>query len=162
MAPVTESIEVPVRSHGQVKIGFRSGWLRVVAIQLGGAGLIGLAFAVLSLAQRQPVQMFDLLRGWGFAWLLILVALFIAWDLAKLGLGYLGKLADSVQAMGMAMNRIADKDDRERDRMVTETAFVGQRLQRMAEQHEEWKTEQRQHNVKLESLLEQLISKNKA
>jgi hypothetical protein len=56
------------------------------------------------------------------------------------------------------MNRIADKDDRERDRMITETQFVSQRLQRMADEHVEWKQEQRAHNSRIEQLLTDLKS----
>lgn len=134
-------------------MGFRSGRIRSLAVKLGGTGLVGVALGALVVARQQPSQVFDLLARWGFWWLLGLAGMFMAWDLVKIGLGYLSKLADSVQQTAVAMNRIADKDDRERDRMVTETAFVGQRLQRMAEQHEEWKAEQREHNRKVEEML---------
>lgn len=114
-----------------ISVGFRSGWIRTVAFSVGGVGLLGVAWGFLSLAQSQPAQVFELLSRWGFVWLLILVAMALAWDLLKVGLGYLGKLADSVQETAVAMNRIADRDDRERDRMVTETAFVGEQMQKV-------------------------------
>lgn len=156
MAPASIGLETPARPSGQVRLGFRAGWVRSVAVKVGGAGLVGLGLAAFSLAREQPAQVFDLLSKWGFVWILGLVAMLLAWDLAKLALGYLSKLADSVQETAVAMNRIADKDDRERDRMVTETAFVGQRLQRMAEQHEEWKVELRAHNQRVEEMLAEL------
>lgn len=144
---------------GEIRVGFRSGLFRSIAITAGGAGLIGLALGVLSLAQKQPAQVFELLSRWGFVWLLVLAAMFLLWDLLKVALGYLGKLADSVSETAVAMNRIADKDDRERDRMITETAFVGQRLERMSQVHEEWKAEQRQHNERVEAMLNGLTGK---
>lgn len=112
-----------------VRVGFRSGWLRSVAISVGGVGLLGVSWGFLSLAQAQPAQVFELLSRWGFVWLLSLAAMVLGWDLLKVGLGYLGKLADSVQDSAVAMNRIADRDDRERDRMITETAYVGEQMQ---------------------------------
>jgi hypothetical protein len=34
-----------------------------------------------------------------------------------------------VQATAVAMNKIADRDDRERDRMITQTAYTCQRIE---------------------------------
>jgi hypothetical protein len=113
----------------EISVGFRSGWVRTLAISVGGIGMAGVAWGFLSPAPSQPAQVFELLSHWGFVWLLSLAAMVLAWDLLKVGLGYLGKLADSVQESAVAMNRIADRDDRERDRMITETAYVGEQMQ---------------------------------
>lgn len=141
------------RPGGEIRVGFRHGWVRSLAVTIGGASLIGLVVGLLSLAERQPVQVFDLLSRWGFVWLLSLAAMLLSWDLAKMGLGYLGKLADSVQDSAVAMNRIADRDDRERERMVTETAFIGQRMERLIDEMREERIEQKAHNERLEALL---------
>lgn len=147
------------KSVSEVRIGLRNGWIRSVAITMGGASVIGLVVGLFNLAERQPTQMFELLSRWGFVWLLALAAMFLCWDLAKIGLGYLGKLADSVQDSSVAMNRIADRDDRERDRMITETAFIGQRLERLTEEMRRERQEQKEHNDRIEVMMRSLVKK---
>lgn len=145
---------------GEVRIGFRSGWVRMVALSLGSASGIGLAVAAFDLAHENPAEVFGMLRQQGLYWLLGLVAMYFGWDLLKSGVAHLGKLSDSVQESAVAMSRIADKDDRERDRMITETAFIGQRLERMAQEARDERAEQRAHNARMEALI-QSISKDR-
>jgi hypothetical protein len=147
------------RPRSEIRVGFRTGWIRALTVSLGGAGILGVAGAIIGLAEKQPEQMFGLLMHWGVIWLLVLVAMLLLWDLAKLGLAYLGSLAESVKETAVAMNRIADKDDRERDRLVTTTEFVGQRLLRLSTEHEEWRAEQRAHNSRMEQMLMGLSNK---
>jgi hypothetical protein len=142
---------------GEVQLKFRSGWIRSAAVTLGGAGLIGLCVAVVNLAQHQPAEVFGLLARWGFWWLLALAGMLILWDLAKLGLAYLGQLAKSVQDTAVAMHRIADRDDRDRDRMITETSFIGQRIQRLTDEMREERVEIRDQLAKQNACIETLV-----
>jgi hypothetical protein len=144
------------RPTGEIRLGFRTGMIRSAAVTVGGAGLVGLVIAVINLASKQPGQMFELLSRWGFVWLLVLIGMAFLWDLAKLALNYLGKLADSVQETAVAMNRIADRDDRERDRMTTEISYVGQRMERLSTEHRESRDEQREHNRQIMEMLNRL------
>lgn len=125
----------------EIRVGFRGGWVRSIALTLGGASLVGLGLGALSLAQHEPAQVFGLLSRWGFVWLLALAAMVMLWDLAKVGIGYLSKLADSVQDSAVAMARIADRDDRERDRMATEIAYLSQRMERHGGEMQELRQE---------------------
>ena len=134
--------------------------LRSVALTAGGVGLIGLALGVLQLAHSQPDKFFDLLGRWGFVWVLVLAALIIAWDLLKVGLSHLGKLADSVQESAVAIRCIADRDDRERDRMITETAFIGHRMERQSLELAEIKSEQHEQRGQLDRI-EQLLKERR-
>lgn len=138
---------------GEIRVGFRSGWVRGLAISVGGAGIVGLTVAVLDLAQHNPQQVFALLSQWGFVWLLVLAAMVVTWDLAKTGLGYLGQLAKSVQESAVAMNRIADKDDREHDRLTTEISYIGQRMERLSAVHQETREEQRENHREVLAML---------
>lgn len=149
----TLGLDVTASPGGEIRLGFRSGWIRSLAITVGGVSVIGLALGALTLAQKQPAQVFELLSRWGFVWLLTLAAMFLSWDLLKVALGYLGNLADSVQETAVAMGRIADRDDRDRDRMITETAFVGQRLERLTDEMRAERAEQKAHNDRMEKLL---------
>lgn len=138
-------------SHsGEIRVGFRTGLVRSVSVVVGGAGLVGFAIGVVELAQKQPDRFFDLLSKWGFVWLLSLVAMALAWDLAKRGIG---RLSEAMTDMAVAMNRIADKDDRERDRLITEMAYVGQRMQRLSDEHAYFREEQRVHHREILDLL---------
>ena len=141
---------------GEVRVGFRRGWVRSIAVTVGGAGAIGLAVGILDLAEKQPGQAFELLQKWGFAWLLALAGMLLVWDLIKVGLRYLEKLADSVQQSAVAMNRIADKDDRERDRMTTEISYVGQRMERLTREHQDARDEQRGNHREIVTMLSKL------
>lgn len=144
------------RQPSEIRIGLRSGWVRFLSITFGGAGLVGTLIAVVDLAQRQPQQVFELLAHWGFWWIIAIIALLILWDLAKLVLGSLAKLADSVQDTAVAMNRIADRDDRDRDRMITETSFIGQRMERLTAEMRESRQEQKAQSDRIEAALRTL------
>ena len=78
--------------------------------------------------------------------------MFLLWDLAKEGLKYLGTLAEGVKETAVAMNRLADKDDRERDRMLTETAYISQSVRRMSERHERCEERAAGHNRRVEEI----------
>ena len=140
------------RSGSEVRVGFRSGWVRSVGITIGSAGIVSLVIGLMNLAREQPAQMFDLLSRWGFVWLISLAAMFLVWDLAKT---YLGRLSESIQEMAVAMNRVAEKDDRERDRVANEIGFVGRRVERMASDLTDHRDEQRRHNREIKELLRQ-------
>ena len=141
---------------GELRIGTRSGLIRSFVLTMGGAGGIGIALATVDLAQHSPEQFFRLLQGWGAAWLIAIVALYFAWDIGKGAVGQLGKLADGVKDSAIAVNRIADRDDRERDRMVTETAYVGQQLEKLLVESRAERAAQREHNERMEHMLRQV------
>lgn len=140
-------------SGTEVRVGFRSGLVRVLSISLGGAGLVGGAAVLVDFAGRQPAQVMALLSQWGWVWLVVLAAMFLVWDLAKSGIVHLGRLADSVRDSAVAIGKMADKDDRERERMVTETAFILQRVDKMRAEHEDFRDEARARHREIVDLL---------
>lgn len=141
------------RPSGEIRVGFRRGVVRSLVVTLGGAGLVSLAIGLINLSREQPTQMFDLLSKWGFVWIIALAGMFLAWDLAKVGLAHLAELVRSIQAGAVAMNRIADRDDRERDRLANEIGFVGRRVERLASDLTDHRDEQRRHNREIKELL---------
>jgi hypothetical protein len=147
--------------EGQLKLGFRTGILRTFVISFGGAGGVGIAFAAFQLIKDNPTVAFQVLQKFGFLWLLGLVAMYFGWDLLKRGLVHLGALSTAVQDSAVAIARIADKDDRERDRMITETAFIGQRLEIMAAEMRNGRAEQRAFNERMERLVSGLSTPGK-
>jgi threonine/homoserine/homoserine lactone efflux protein len=53
-------------ASGEIRIGFRRGWMRTLVITLGGAGFLSLVAGGLTLADHQPIPVFQLLQQWGF------------------------------------------------------------------------------------------------
>jgi uncharacterized protein YacL len=119
-----------------IRVGMRSGILRYASVALGGVGTVGVVLAAFSILQRQPKEAFQLLGNWGVWWIVTLVLGYFAFTLAMKAVDHLGRLASGVQDTAVAMTRLAEKDDRERDRMITETAYVGQKVRAMAESME--------------------------
>jgi hypothetical protein len=143
----------PEGHSSEIRVGFRTGLIRSLGITIGGAGAIGTVVALINLVQHQPQQFFDLLARWGWIWIIALAGIFGTWDLAKRLVGYVGKLAESVSQTAIAMNRIAEKDDRERDRMVTEMSYVSQRMQRMTDEQSDDREERREHHREVIAIL---------
>jgi hypothetical protein len=144
---------------GEIRVGFRRGLVRYLGITIGGAGILGLVVAVLGLAQKEPQRFFDLLSRWGFVWLLSLAAMGFAWDLVGKGIGHIGRLADSMHESAIAVNRIADRDDRERDRMQMEIAFVGGRMEKLSADHEKTRDEMRDHHREVVDMISKVLAK---
>ena len=46
------------RPASEIRVGFRTGWLRALTISLGGAGILGAAGTIIGLAEKQPEQFF--------------------------------------------------------------------------------------------------------
>lgn len=146
----------PGKPEGELRVGFRKGLVRSLGITFGGAGAVGMAVAVLELAQKEPQRFFDLLSKWGSIWLLGLAAMAFGWDLLRKGLEYFGQLSKSVQDSAVAMNRIADRDDREHDRLQTEVGFIGRRMQILSNDQQEARDEMRDNHRQVVDLLSKM------
>ncbi len=130
----------------------------------GVAGvMLAICLGLIELLKSNPAAGIELLKSWGPGFLLGLLAIVIvgtfldkmaaAWD--KMA-GSWQSSVDAQQQVAVSLQRLADKDDRERDRMVTETAFVGQRLERLADEMRAERIEQKAHNDRIEKLMESL------
>jgi hypothetical protein len=103
-------------------------WLRSL-IYPGVAGVvITILLAYMELLKANPAAGGDLLRSWGPGFVLGLIALVV------IGV-FLDKMVDaqtsSVEAqqkVAVALTQLAERDDRDRDRMVTETQYMAQRM----------------------------------
>jgi DNA anti-recombination protein RmuC len=105
----------------------------------GGTAL----YLILQLVREQPDQAFRLLQAWGPGYLL---ALFIAYALNKLltkavdmvsqfserNSAAAEKVATQMQSIAVAMQTMADKDDRQVQEMQTLTSYTAQQSDRLA------------------------------
>lgn len=98
--------------NADVKVGFRAGWFRNIGVAIGGAGGAAVVLGGYDLLRSQPAQAFDLLKSWGPAFLIAMVAIFI---LGKFLDGLLstiresfGVVASSVRVSAEASGRTAD------------------------------------------------------
>ena len=95
----------------------------------GAAGVIvTILLGYMELLKVNPTAGTDLLRSWGPGFVLGLLALLV------IGV-FLDKMVDAQrssvsaqQQVAVALTQLAERDDRERDRMVTETQYMAQRM----------------------------------
>jgi len=97
---------------------------------LGGTLTASLAFYLYELVQKNPDQSFALLRQFGPSFLVTIVALVLLWDLVKVGVTNVGRLADSMQVLSTAVAQIAEKDDRQFEEMRRLCQFAAQQGER--------------------------------
>lgn len=103
-----------------------------VAESLVPGAAVAVVLGLFTLLRQEPKDGFGLLRQWGAGWVIELAIGYWAWTIAMRGLDYLGKLAGGVQDSAIAIARLADKDDRERDRMITETSYIGSEMKKIS------------------------------
>ena len=89
------------------------------SILFGGSS--GLGFAVIfysyRLLEQKPSEGFGLLHHWGPWFVVALVALYFFWDVTKVAVGYVGKMADGMQSLSVSIAKIAERDDRQYEEM---------------------------------------------
>ena len=90
-----------------------------------------IALYVYELFERNPAQGFELVRSFGPWFVIVVICQVIAWNALKLLIAYIGKLAQGVQDMAAAVQRISEKDDREAEELKRQTAFNGQQSERI-------------------------------
>lgn len=61
----------------EAKASFRAGWLKHIGVVLGGASGTAIVLGGYDILRSEPAQAFDLLRAWGPAFLLAMLAMFI-------------------------------------------------------------------------------------
>lgn len=104
---------------------------RVAESLIPGAA-VAVVLGIFTLLRQEPKDGFGLLRQWGAGWVIALAVGYWAWTIAMRALDHLGTLAAGVQDSAVAIARLADKDDRERDRMITETSYIGAEMKKIS------------------------------
>lgn len=124
----------PATPGSEIRVDLKSRFLDRV-LHLLGALIPGASLAIVlgafTLLRQQPKEGFDLLRQWGAWWMVVLVGGYWIWSLGMRLIDKIERLATGVQDSAVSIARLADRDDRERDRMITETAYVGQKMQEL-------------------------------
>lgn len=118
----------------EIRVSLSSRMLGKVVRVAGGlipGAAVAVVLGVFTLLKEQPKDGFGLLRQWGVGWVIALAGGYWAWTIAMRALDYLGRLASGVQDSAVAIARLADKDDRERDRMITETSYIGAEMKKI-------------------------------
>jgi hypothetical protein len=103
-------------------------WLRGL-VYPGAAGLmLALALGFFELLKNNPAAGIEVLKSWGPGFVLALLALVVVGS-------FLDKIVDAQtagveaqQKVAVALAQLAERDDRDRDRMVTETQYMAQRM----------------------------------
>lgn len=102
-------------------------------ILVGGGLGVGVVLYLYQLFSRNPDQWSGLLRGWGPWFIPAMLGLYFIWDLMKLGVTYVGRLSDGIGALAIAVQVIADKDDRQREEMRLLTQYTARQNDQVIE-----------------------------
>ena len=125
----------PATPGSEIRVDLKSRFLDR-ALHLLGALIPGASLAMVlgafTLLRQQPKEGFELLRQWGAWWVVVLVVGYWIWSLGMRLIDKLERLASGVQDSAVSIARLADRDDRERDRMITETAYVSQKVREVS------------------------------
>jgi hypothetical protein len=103
-------------------------WIRGLIYPGVAGAIIAILLTYMQLLKTNPTAGTDLLKGWGPGFVLGLLALVVV------GV-FLDKMVDAQRAgveaqqkVAVALTQLAERDDRDRDRMVTETQYMAQRM----------------------------------
>lgn len=107
--------------------GGTASWLK--AMVFPGAAGVGLAvvLAFIGLLKGSP-EAGDVLKLWGPALVLGLPALIMAGTFLDKMVDAQHSSVEAQQKVAVALSQLAERDDRERDRMLTETQYMAQRM----------------------------------
>jgi hypothetical protein len=99
-----------------------------------GLGLVAIvAYYFYQVLILKPDYSFGLLRAWGPWWVLAVVACYFAWEIIKMALFEMGKMADGVRTLAVAVSDIAAKDNRQFEEMQRLTQYGARQSERLIE-----------------------------
>jgi len=117
--------------HADVKIGFRYGWLRSVAVGLGGASVAAIVMGGYKILETQPSEAFALLRSWGPNPLIEISVVVVFGTLLQQFVEIAKQGVEAQRDMAEAMTKIAEKDDRQLQEIQTLSAYTATQAERM-------------------------------
>ena len=104
-------------------------WLRNL-LYPGVAGvMIAITLGIVDLLKSSPTAGVELLKSWGPGFLLGLLAIAVVGTFLDKMTSSWQSSVDAQQQVAVALTQLAEKDDRDRDRMVTETQYMMQRME---------------------------------
>jgi hypothetical protein len=95
-------------------------------LALGGGWSIGaaVAYGVFELLHQDPKDAFPLLRSWGPWAFLSIIAVYVVYDLVKMLLNIFQRGVIAMEHTAVALQRVADKDDRQTQELQTLTSYT--------------------------------------
>jgi ubiquinone biosynthesis protein UbiJ len=103
-------------------------WIRHL-LYPGAAGImLAITLSFIKLLGTDPAAGTELLRGWGPGFVLGLLALVVVGAFLDKMVDAQRSSVDAQQKVAVALTQLAERDDRDRDRMVTETQYMAQRM----------------------------------
>ncbi len=104
-------------------------WIRNL-LYPGVAGvMIAITLGIIDLLKSSPNAGVELLKSWGPGFLLGLLAIAVVGTFLDKVTSSWQSSVDAQQQVAVALTQLAEKDDRDRDRMVTETQYMMQRME---------------------------------
>jgi hypothetical protein len=95
-------------------------------------GLAGMMLAMVAgfveLLKINPAAGTEMLKSWGPGFVLAILALVVVGSFLDKMVDAQTTAVDAQQKVALALSALAERDDRDRDRMVTETQYMAQRM----------------------------------
>ena len=111
--------------------GIEMGQAMLKKLVIGG-GLAGaIALYLYQIVQHNPKEAFGMLGQFGPSFIISLVVIVLFWNVLKMAVAQMEKLADGVQDLSIAVTKIAEKDDRRQEEMQRMAAFSAQQSERI-------------------------------
>lgn len=103
-------------------------WIRNL-LYPGVAGvMIAITLGIIDLLKSSPTAGVELLKSWGPGFLLGLLAIAVVGTFLDKMTSSWQSSVDAQKQVAVALTQLSEKDDRDRDRMVTETQYMAQRM----------------------------------
>jgi hypothetical protein len=118
-------------SGTDVRIGFRSGWVRYVNVVFGGVGVAAVLLVVGRVLESDPKQAFALLQAWGPNFFIAMVVVMILGAQLERMVEIQREGARAQHQMAEAMSAIAQKDDRQLQEIQTLSSYTAQQMDRI-------------------------------
>jgi hypothetical protein len=103
-------------------------WIRSLIYPGVAGAIIAILLTYMQLLKTNPTAGTDLLKGWGPGFVLGLLALVVVGVFLDKMVDAQRSSVDAQQKVAVALTQLAERDDRDRDRMVTETQYMAQRM----------------------------------
>jgi hypothetical protein len=118
--------------RANLKIGFRSGWLKHIGLVIGGASSAAVVLGAFQILSSQPDRAFALLQGWGPAFLIAMLAIVL---LGKFLEGLVGVIRESFSSVAAGVQSSAAATGRTADaltRLADQGGKQGEEVRRLA------------------------------
>ena len=103
-------------------------WIRNLMYPGAAGVMLAITLGFIDLLKTNPTAGADILKSWGPGFVLGILALVVVGTFLDKMIDAQQSSVEAQQKVAVALTQLAERDDRDRDRMVTETQYMAQRM----------------------------------